>query len=91
MVFIGFASNRIEKIKVKINKPVYLNLSILEITKTLIHEFWYDYIKAKYLNNAKLYYMDTDSFIIYIKTENVHEDIANDVSKRLDTSSYKVV
>ena len=79
MVFIGFASNRIEKIKVKINKPVYLDLSILEITKTLIHEFWYDHIKAKYLNNAKLYYMDTDSFIIYIKTENVHEDIANDV------------
>ena len=54
----------IKKIKVKMNKPVYLGLSILEISKTLMHEFWYDYIKPKYQNNAKLY---TDSFAIHIK------------------------
>ena len=68
-----------KKIKVKISKPVYLDLSILEISKTLMCEFWYDYIKTKYQNNAKLHYMDTDSFIIYIKTEDVFEDIADDV------------
>ena len=58
-----------KKIKVKMNKPVYLGMSILEINKTLIYEFWYDYIKPKYQNNAKLCYMDTGSFIIHIKTE----------------------
>ena len=46
---------------------VYLGLSILEISKTLIYEFWYDYIKLKYQNNAKLCYMDTDSFIINLR------------------------
>ena len=56
-----------KKINVKMNKPVYLGFSILEISKTLMYEFWYDYIKLKYQNKAKLCYMDTDSFIIYIK------------------------
>ena len=50
-----------KKIKVKLNKPIYLGLLILEISKTLMHEFWYDCIKPKYQNNAKLHYMDTDS------------------------------
>ena len=63
------------------NKPVYLDLSILEISKKLMYEFWYDYIKPKYQQNVKLYYMDTDSFIIHIKTENAYKDIANDVKK----------
>ena len=80
----------IKKIKVKMNKPVYLGLSILEISKTLMDEFWYDYIKPKYQNYAKLCYMDTDSFIINIKTEDSYEDITNDVEKRLDTSNYEV-
>ena len=61
------------------NKPAYLGLSILEISKTLMYEFWYDYIKPKYQQNAKLCYMDTDSFLIHIKTEDVYKDIANDV------------
>ena len=61
------------------NKPVYLGLSILDITKTLMYEFWYDYIKLKYQDNAKLYYMDPDTFIIYIKIEDFYEDIADDV------------
>ena len=55
------------KIKVKMNKPVDLGLSILEISKILMYEFWYHYIKPKYPNNAKLCYMDTDSFIINVK------------------------
>ena len=79
-----------KKIKVKMNKPVYLCLSILEISKTLIYEFCYDYIKPKYQQNAKLYYMDTGNFIINIKTEGFYKDIADDVEKRFDTSNYEV-
>ena len=79
-----------KKIKVKMNKPVYLGLSILEISKTLMYEFSYDYIKPKYQNNAKLCYMDTDSFIINIKAEYFYKDIANNVEKRLNTSNYEV-
>ena len=79
-----------KKIKVEINKPVYLGLSILEINKTLMYEFWHDCFKPKYQNNAKLFYMDTDSFIIHIKTEDFYEDIVDDVEKNLDTSNFKV-
>ena len=79
-----------KKIKAKMNKPVYPGLSILEISKTLMYEFRYDYIKPKYQNNAKLCYMDTESFIINIKTEDFYDDIANDVEKRFDTSNYEV-
>ena len=57
------------KTKVKMNKPVYLGIAILDISKTLMYEFWYDYLKPKYKNNAKLCYMDTDSFVINIFTE----------------------
>ena len=79
-----------KKTKVKINNPVYLSMSLLDISKTLMYEFWYDYIKPKYQNNAKLRYMDTDSFIIQIKTEDFYKDIANDIEKRFDTSNYEV-
>ena len=79
-----------KKAKVKMNKPVYLCLSILEISKTLMYEFWYDYMKPKYSDNVKLCYMDTDSFIMHIKTEGFYNDIANDVEKRFDTSNYEV-
>ena len=81
------------------NELVYLGLSILEINKTLMYEFWYDYIKPKYQENAKLCYMDTDSLIINIKTEeNVtrnyykkfYEHIANDVEKEFNISNYEV-
>ena len=76
-----------KKINVKMNKPVYLGLSILEISKTLIYEIWCNYIKAKYQQNVRLCYMDTDSFIINIKTADVYRDIADDVEKRFDTSN----
>ena len=72
-----------KKTKVKMDKPVYFGLSILEISKTLMYEFWYDYIKPKYSDNVKLCYMDTDSFIMHIKTDNFYKDIANDVKKYL--------
>ena len=78
------------KTKVKMNKPIYLGLSILEISKTLMYEFWYDYMKPKYDINVKLCYMDMDSFIMNIKTNDFYEDIANDVKNRCDTSNYEV-
>ena len=76
-----------KKTKVKMNKPIYLGLSILEISKILMYEFWYDYIKPKYDNKVKLCYMDTDSLIINIETNDFYEDIANDVENRFDTSN----
>ena len=72
------------------NKPIYLVLSILEISKTLMYEFWYDYMKPKYNNDAKLCYMDTDSFVMHIKTNDFYKDIASDVENRFDTSNYEV-
>ena len=78
------------KTKVKMNKPIYLGLSILDINKTLMYEFWYDYMKPKYGNDVKLYYMDTDSFVMNIKKNDFYKDIANDVDKRFDTSNYEV-
>ena len=79
-----------KKTKVKMNKPIYLGLSILEISKTLMYEFWYDYMKPKYNDNVKLCYMDTDSFIINIKTNDFYKDISNNVENRFDTSNYEV-
>ena len=70
------------------NKPIYLGMSILDISKTLMYEFWYDYIKPKYQDRAKLCYMNTDSFVIHLKTEDFYEDIADDVEKWFDTSNY---
>ena len=77
-----------KKTKVKMNKPVYLGMSILDISKTLMYEFWYDYIKPKYEDRAKLCYMDTDSIVIYIKTEDFYKEIANNFEKWFDTSNY---
>ena len=71
------------------NKPVYLGLSILEISKTLMYEFWYDYMKPKYDDNVRLCYIDTDSFIMHIKTEDFYKDIADIVEEILDTSNYE--
>ena len=70
------------------NKPLYLGMSILDISKTLMYKFWYDYFKPKYGDRAKLCYTDTDSFIIYIKTEDFFQDISSDVGKWFDTSNF---
>ena len=70
-----------KKREVKMNKPLYLGLSILDIARTLMYEFWYNYIKPYYGDRGKLCYTDTDSFEIYIKTEDFYEDIANDVER----------
>ena len=80
----------IKKTKVEINKPVYLGLSMLDIGKTLMHEFLYDHIKPKYQNNAILCYMDSDIFIIQIKIEDFYNDIADNFKNKYDTSNYEV-
>ena len=64
-----------KKTKVKMNKPIYLGMSILDISKTLMYEFWYDYIKPKYQDRAKLCYTDTDGFVIYVKTKDLYKGI----------------
>ena len=79
-----------KKTKVQMNKLIYLGLSILQIRNTLMYEFWYDYMKPKYGNNVKLCYMDTDSFIMNIKTNDFYKDIASDVENRFNTSNYEV-
>ena len=79
-----------KKTKVKMNNPIYLGLSILEISKILMYEFWYDYMKPKYNDNVRFCYMDTDSFIMNIKTNDFYKDISNDVDNRFDTSNYEV-
>ena len=70
-----------KKIKVKMNRPIHLGMSILDISKTLMYEFWYDYIKLRYQNNAKRCYMDIGSFIICVKSEDLYKYIADDVKK----------
>ena len=79
-----------KRTKVKMNKPIYLGLSLLDISKILMYEFWYDYMKPKCGNDVKLCYMDTDSFVMNIKTSDFYKDIANDVEKRFDTSNCEV-
>ena len=78
------------KTRVKMNKPIYLGLSISDFSKILMYEVWCDYMKPKYGNDVKLCYMNTDSFVMNIKTEDFYKDIANDVEKRFDTSNYEV-
>ena len=70
------------------NRHVYLAMSILDISKILIYEFWYDYIKPKYGDREKLCYTDTDSLMLHIITEDFYEDISVDVERWFDTSNY---
>ena len=77
------------KVKVKMNKLVYLGQAILDLSKTIMYEFHYDYMKRKYNeSDLKLLYMDTDSLVYDIKTEDFYKDIVKDVETRFDTSGY---
>ena len=80
-----------KKMKSKMNKPVRLGLSILEISKTLLHNFWCDYIKPKSQSNAKLCYMNTGSFIIHIKIDDFYKDIAYGVKKEMMHQILKLI
>ena len=66
-------------------KLVYLGLLILNLIKTIMYEFWYDYVKPKYDKKAKLCYMDSDSFVVHVKKDDIYKDIAEDVETRFDT------
>ena len=76
------------KTEVLMDKPVCLGQAILDISKTLMYEFYYDYLKPKYGDKLKLSYMDTDSSIIHIQTVDFYKDIADDVCTWFDTSDY---
>ena len=75
-----------KKTKVYMNKPVYVGQAVLDLSKTLMYEFWYDYIKPKYGDKVKLCYMDTDSFIFYVETDDFYKDIMSDLEKWHDTT-----
>ena len=77
-----------KKTRVKMVKPLYSGMLILDISKTLMYEFCFDFIAPKYGDRGKLCYTGTDSYIINIKTEDFFADIFNDVEKRFDTSKY---
>ena len=79
-------ATEMKKTKVKMTKPIYLG--ILDISKMLMYEFWYDYIKPNYGDRAKLCYIDTDIFVIYSETKDFFKDIAGDVERWLDTSNF---
>ena len=76
------------KTEIKMNKPVYLGQAILDLSKTLMYEFHYDYMRPKYGSKVNLCYMDTNSFVYEIETEDFYRDIAKDVKKRFGTSGY---
>ena len=77
-----------KKIEVKINKPIYLGQAVLDLSKTLMFEFWYDCLKPMYGDKIRLCYTDTDSFIMHIKTDDFYKDISADVDKWFDTFNF---
>ena len=80
-----------KKSEILMNKPACLGLSILDVNKILRYELWYDYLKTKYSEKVELRYMDTDSFITHIETEDIHEDIAEDIESRFDTYEVEIM
>ena len=76
--------------QIPLNQSVHLGLSILEISKIVMYEFLYDYVKRKLEEKPKLCYMDRHSFIVYIKTEDIYLDIAKDIEATFDTSDYEL-
>ena len=77
-----------KKTSLTMNKPVYLGMSILDLSKTIMYEFHYEYIKPKYGDKARLLFTDTDSLMYEIETEDFYKDISGDVKNRFDTSDY---
>ena len=76
------------KTQVLMNKSVCLGLSMLDLSKTVMYEFWYDYVKTNYRKKTKLCYMDRDDFIVHVKTNDIYKDITDDIETRFYTSNY---
>ena len=90
-IFTGhFLDIRMKKNQILMNETAYLRLLILKMSKPVMCEFSYDYEKAKYCEKAKMCYMDIDSFIVYIKTNDIYKDIAEGLETRFDTSNYEL-
>lgn len=85
----SLAAVQLKKTKLIYNKPIYLGFCILDISKTLMYNFHYEYMKKKFEQNVKLLYTDTDSFIYQIFTEDFYDDIKQDLVKRFDTSDFE--
>ena len=77
-----------KKTEVYFNKPVYVGQVILDLSKTLMFDFHYNYIRKKYKNNAELMFTDTDSLLYYIHTDDFYKDISDDIKTKFDTSDY---
>ena len=84
----NLVSVHMKKTSLTMNKPVYLGMCILDLSKIIMFDFHYNYIKPKYNNKAKLLFTDTDSFLYEIQTEDFYNDISGDVKNRFDTSDY---
>ena len=72
------------------NKPVHLGFLILDLTKTVIYVFWYDYVKPKFGEKTKLCYLDTDSLIVRVKIDDIYKNILKDVERRFDSLNYEL-
>ena len=83
-------NNNNKKTQIFLNKSAYLGLSILEISKIVMYEFFHDYVKPKYGGRSKKCYMDADNFIVYIETEGIYLDCTKDVETRFYTSNYEL-
>ena len=77
-----------EKTTMKLNKPIQIGMSILDLSKTLMYKFHYDYVKPKWGDRATLLFTDTDSLCYEIKTDDFYEDISGDINEWYDTSNY---
>ena len=77
-----------KKTRLGFDKPVYLGMCILDLSKTLIYDFHYNYIRQKYEDKAKLLFTDTDSLMYEIQTEYFYKDISSDIERRFDTNDY---
>ena len=84
----NLVSVHMSKTSLLMNKPIYLGMCILDLSKIIMYDFHYNYIKSKYADKAKLSFTDTDSLMYEIETEDFYKDISGDVKDRFDTSDY---